>query len=375
MNSELEIKTARIREMLDREKLGGVLLNAQHNFAWISGGRSNGIDETRESGAGSILITRQDKTYLIANNIEMSRLLAEGVSAAAFEPIELSWQNEKEPSKTYELLRSLVDGDIASDLPLFPEIKPIESLVAECRYELTESELHRLRDLGRDAGVALEKAVMLISPGLSEIQIARVVRDNLAAYDLFPVVTLVGADERLTRFRHPVPTANAWNRTLLIAVCTRRHGLIASLSRMICVGDVPADLQRRSEAAAHVNAALYSATVAGATGSELYDVALRAYDEREFAYEINKHHQGGACGYRTRDWVAHPASSDIVRNNQAFAWNPSITGTKTEETGIVTEGGFEIVTASEGFPKIPVTIGGREYSSPGILSISKGVPA
>jgi antitoxin VapB len=375
MNSELEIKTGRIREMLDREKLGGVLLNAQHNFAWISGGRSNGIDQTRENGAGSVLITRQDKIYLIANNIEISRLLAEGVSAAAFEPIELSWQNEREPSKTYELLRSLVDGDIVSDIPLFPEIKPIEPLVAECRYELTEPELHRLRDLGRDAGIAIEKAVMLVSPGLSEIEIARVVRDNLAAYDLYPVITLVGADERLARFRHPVPTANAWNRTLLIAVCARRHGLIASLSRIICVGDVPSDLQRRTEATAHVNAALHSATIAGTTGSELYDVALRAYEAREFAYEINKHHQGGACGYRTRDWVAHPASTDVVRNHQAFAWNPSITGTKTEETGIVTDDGFEIVTSSAGFPKIRVAIEGREYFSPGILSISKGASA
>lgn len=361
--------------MLDREKLGGVLLNAQHNFAWISGGRSNGIDQTRESGAGSVLITREDKMYLIANNIEISRLLAEGVSAAAFEPIELSWQNEKEPSKTYQLLRSLVDGDIATDIPLFAEITPIESLVAECRYELTDPELHRLRDLGRDAGVAIENAVMLISPGLSEIEIARVVRDNLAAYDLFPVVTLVGADERLARFRHPVPTANAWNRTLLIAICARRHGLIASLSRIICVGEVPSDLQRRTEAAAQVNAELQAATIAGTTGSELYEVAARAYEARDFGYEINKHHQGGACGYRTRDWVAHPTSTDVVRNNQAFAWNPSITGTKTEETGIVTDDGFEIVTSSEGFPKIPVTIGGREYFSPGILSISKGVSA
>ena len=30
--------------MMAREGLGGVLLNAQHNFAWLTGGRSNGID-------------------------------------------------------------------------------------------------------------------------------------------------------------------------------------------------------------------------------------------------------------------------------------------------------------------------------------------
>ena len=44
LNTELIEKTERLREMMAREGLGGVLLNAQHNFAWLTGGRSNGID-------------------------------------------------------------------------------------------------------------------------------------------------------------------------------------------------------------------------------------------------------------------------------------------------------------------------------------------
>ena len=43
MNREIETKTERIVDLLDKEDLGGVLLNAQHNFAWITGGASNGI--------------------------------------------------------------------------------------------------------------------------------------------------------------------------------------------------------------------------------------------------------------------------------------------------------------------------------------------
>ena len=60
--------------------------------------------------------------------------------------------------------------------------------------------------------------------------------------------------------------------------------------------------------------------------------AAKAYAEKGFADEIDLHHQGGAAGYRTREWVAHPNANDVVRNDQAFAWNPSITGTKVEET-------------------------------------------
>jgi antitoxin VapB len=120
---------------------------------------------------------------------------------------------------------------------------------------------------------------------------------------------------------------------------------------------------------------LYAATTTGTKASTLYQIARDAYSRLGFPDEIDKHHQGGACGYRTRDWVAHPGSNETVQINQAFAWNPSITGTKTEETGIVTEDGFEVITGTADFPKIGITINGIDYFSPGILSLSKGVSA
>jgi antitoxin VapB len=147
------------------------------------------------------------------------------------------------------------------------------------------------------------------------------------------------------------------------------------MSRIACTSEVPAELQRRTEATAAVNAELYAAMIPGTKASSLYQIACDAYSEQGFPDEINKHHQGGACGYRTRDWVAHPANSETVQNSQALAWNPSITGTKTEETGIVSESGFEVITATAGFPKIGITINGSEYFSSGILSLSKGVSA
>ena len=88
-----------------------------------------------------------------------------------------------------------------------------------------------------------------------------------------------------------------------------------------------------------------------------------------FAGDIHLHHQGGAAGYKTREWVAHPQSAEVVQADQAFAWNPSITGTKVEETCITTADGIEIITASPDFPRIATTVNGREYISPGILSL------
>lgn len=377
MVSELEEKTQRLTRVLADTGLGGILLNAQHNFAWLTGGRSNGIDLSREQSPSYLLVREDGKRFVIANNIEMPRLLDEEIPSAGFEPVEIKWQEEKASFDTVlKTARSFSKtGELASDIFLNDQLRPIERLVASCRYSLTPEELNRVRELGHDSGAAIGQMVERLSPGQSENEIARIVREELARYGIYSVVTLVGADERIERYRHPVPTDKIWRKMLLIAVCARRHGLIVSLSRMIHIGDIPAGLHRRTQSAAFVNASLYAATIVGTKASSLYQTARDAYSANDFADEIDKHHQGGACGYKTREWVAHPDNSETVREDQAFAWNPSITGTKIEDTGLVTDNGFEVITSTAGFPTVATVIGGSEYFSTGILSLSKGVSA
>ncbi|MEQ1604087.1 MAG: M24 family metallopeptidase [Pyrinomonadaceae bacterium] len=370
MRSELEEKTERIAEILGREDLSAVLLNAQHNFAWLTGGSTNGIDLSRENGAATLLVTRSGKRYVVCNNIEMPRMLAEEVSADDFEPVDFSWQKEKAVGDiALRKAKELVQGEIATDIPLFAGATPIENEIAACRYRLTSDELTRYRELGRDAGAIMSSVIDEIAPGDTELSIAAKLRSAHARHNIASVVTLVAADDRIARFRHPVPTANSWKKTLLMVTCAKRFGLIVSLSRIVCVGDVPDELQRRTEATAFVNASMADATRPGASGAEIYAVADAAYADQGFPGEIDLHHQGGPTGYKTREWVAHPQCSETVNLNQAFAWNPTITGSKVEETFITTENGIEVITATDGYPQIGTSINGREYFSPGILSL------
>ncbi|MDQ2921809.1 MAG: M24 family metallopeptidase, partial [Acidobacteriota bacterium] len=158
-------------------------------------------------------------------------------------------------------------------------------------------------------------------------------------------------------------------KVLMIVVCARRHGLVASLTRIVCAGPVPDGLRSRTHSAAHVNAELFASTRPGITGRELYEVAASAYRAEGFPDEEKLHHQGGAAGYRTRDWVAHPQCDDEVQENQAFAWNPSITGTKVEETIIAFEDRIEVITTTPGWPSIPIEIEGHAYVFPDVLSL------
>jgi Xaa-Pro aminopeptidase len=206
-----------------------------------------------------------------------------------------------------------------------------------------------------------------LTPGETERDVARRVANALANHNIRTVVNLVAADDRIQKYRHPVPTEQRWEKIIMIVVCAQRGGLIASLTRIVSSAAIPDELHRRTLAAAKVNAQLLSATKPNASGADLYGVAARTYAEAGFRNEERLHHQGGAAGYRTRDWVAHPACTERVQANQAFAWNPSVTGTKVEETCIAFPDGVEVLTRTADWPQVAVRVHGQEYLSPDIL--------
>jgi Xaa-Pro aminopeptidase len=356
--------------MLAANKFGGVLISSQPNFSWLTAGGTNGVDLSREAGTGALLLRNDGKRFVLANRIEMPRLLSEELPAEEFEPVEFSWEEEKASPEFLPALAMTLLGKgktLTSDIGLGPGTVANEAAVARCRYQLTGSEVERFRSLARDAAQAISTLARNLTPGETEREVARRVVDALAAHNIRVVVNLVAGDERIEKFRHPVPTDHRWEKLIMIVVCAQRGGLIASLTRIVSNAAIPDELRRRTLAAAKVNAELLAATQPNASGADLYRLAARTYAEAGFENEERLHHQGGAAGYRTRDWVAHPACTERVQVNQAFAWNPSVTGTKIEETCIALADGVEVLTSTSDWPQIPVRVGEREYLSPDIF--------
>jgi antitoxin VapB len=52
-----------------------------------------------------------------------------------------------------------------------------------------------------------------------------------------------------------------------------------------------------------------------------------------------------------------------------YAWNPSITGTKSEDTILVGPHGNEVLTGIEGWPALSVTVDGQTVARPAILEV------
>jgi Xaa-Pro aminopeptidase len=83
-----------------------------------------------------------------------------------------------------------------------------------------------------------------------------------------------------------------------------------------------------------------------------------AYAKFGHADDIYKHHQGGTCGYLSRETVATPLTNDVLDVGMAVAWNPSLAGAKLEDTFLIRENGLENLTSMAGWPSVKVD--GRE---------------
>ena len=365
----MDEKRERLARICHDAGLAGMILTTQANFSWLTGGRTNRIDGSRELGAGALLAGADGRVCILANAIEMPRLAGEELADFSFTPVEYPWvEDHAAPDTLVRLSRQVLGADAAvgADWPLAGAVAVD---IARARAPLTAAELDRYRQLGRDVAHAFERTCRSLEPGLAEQEIARRASEGAASVGARAIVALVAADERLARFRHPVPTPATWRRTVLVAQVAQRNGLAVSISRIVNVGPIEPDLAHRTRATCGVFGALLDATRAGTTGTELFGAAAAAYARAGFPGEERKHHQGGAIGYRSRDWVAHPSSEERVRAPQAFAWNPSITGTKVEDTALVTEDGVELITSTGEWPSVPISVRDRSLAAPDVLRI------
>lgn len=361
-HTEWAIKRARIDALLAQHNLNGVLLTRCANISWMSCGGQAHVGLNSESAVANILCTRTGD-YLITNRIEMPRMRAEVIGNLPLEPLEFNWF---EPATRDALVDQLCGAGLwGSDTAGAPHnmAGPLTAL----RIELTDAEQQRFREHGLATGHALENAARMVRPGMTEMEIAGVLSAHVYAAGATPVVALIAADDRIQRYRHPAPTQQRVERTAMLVVCARKYGLIVSATRLVTFGGISEDLIRRTEACAAVDAHAWHASQPGRTLGAAFGDICAAYAHQGYTDEWHLHHQGGVTAYENREVQARPDSTHLIQVGQAFAWNPSITGTKSEDTMILTTKGAESITRTSNWPMIDITIDGTLYQRPGIL--------
>jgi Xaa-Pro dipeptidase len=340
MTSGHESRRERLRQLLDRRGLAAVLLRRPANFAWYTGGAESRVDHVAPAGVADIVLTA-DHEWVLTSAIEAPRMRSE--QTPEFEVVAYPWYEG--PDATLRELAA--GGPIGADMPLAGTADLAED-VARLRRVLDPDAVERLRAVGRDASLAMAEAAAAVESGMSELEAAANLAAACRSRALSASVLLAAADDRIALHRHPIPVGARIERRAMLVASAERGGLYANLTRIVTLEPADSELRGRMEACAEILARMRDeATHPGRTLADAFADCRRFYADAGFPDEWMRHHQGGLTGYGSREIIATPDTDHVIGPGQAFAWNPSITGAKAEETFLLTEAGAEVVAAGD----------------------------
>ena len=369
------VRIALVQAYLRDNHYDGVLLSRADNFAMATGGKRNYVYIMGDIGVCSLLVTVGGDVYYVGNNIEEARVMEEELTGLGCEIRRFLWFE----TSAAEVVRREFRGNFVSDDGSLG--KNVHDDLAYVRSLLTPDELEKYRRLGKLAAEAMTAAVESVEPGMPEWDIAaRLVAEGTKRRCLVPVF-LIAADERIAKYRHPIPTEQPLLKAepserpvrgyVMIVGCFWKEGLVASITRFRQVGNIPPSIHDAYARVAGVDALMQEASEPGKTLGDVFAACQAAYARLGFpANEWHNHHQGGTAGYAGRTCKATPGErfpilepgwservKDIlgifVEFGQAFAWNPSAVGVKSEDTFILMpDGRKEIVTMTPTLPRV-----------------------
>jgi Xaa-Pro dipeptidase len=341
-------KLRRLRGWMEKAGLAGVLLSRRDNFAWATSGGDSRVLNNSEAGFGHLLIT-PERHYLLAHSMDAARLFEEQAPGQGYELESLRW-HEGDPRRQAQ---SLAGGPLAADLPL-EGARLANQQISILHDPLTELEIQRSRWLGHKTGFLLEELAKQVEPGMSEVSIARRMQASFAMEGIDLDVVIVGSDERIFRYRHPLPTQKRVSAYLLLHSAARRWGLHANVSRSLHFGAPPPQVERAYQAAATLEAWLLSRLVPGLPFARILELQKTWYARLGFPGEWELHFQGGPTGYAVVD-AERCLTDTCVQEDQAFDWFITITGAKVEELALLTSRGVEIASQARGWPSLQVS--------------------
>ncbi len=364
MEEELEVKLEKVQALLSSKGLDALLIQQVANFAWMTAGASSYVNAADSLGVASLLVAPHGR-YLITNNIEAPRFRAEERLE------EQGWEFKVSPwYQAAEGVEQLTKGLRLGTDGFYPGGDDVSADLIRMRMNLLSEEQERLREVSQGCAEAMNAAIHQVQPGLTEFEIAAILGREIQRRGILPIVNLIATDQRIYSYRHPLPTSKKLDRYAMLVACGRKYGLVCSITRLVHFGPMPDELRRKAIAVAQVDAVFHATTRPGRSLGDIFRAAQAKYAELGYVDEWQLHHQGGPAGYTPRETIATLDSDLKVAEGQAYAWNPSITGTKSEDTLLVKSGGVEVLTEISGWPMLAIELDRQTIFRPATLEIT-----
>lgn len=338
--SEVTEKLGRLKALLKERDLDAIILKKGANVAWAIGGRAH-VPTTLELACMDLVISHEG-IEVITNKIEAERLIAEELSGIERVTV-INWFEGRD-AQLPQGERVGIDGPDPLRVNLSTEIETL-------RRDLNQDEVARLRQISIDSSIALGEAMRHAKKGINEVELAGSIARACWERDLEPVVLLVAGEERLSKFRHPLPTTAPLGSRYMGVICARRKGLIASVTRIASFTKIDSQMQHWYERLLDVERTFINESKVGAKLSDVVRAGVAEYRNQGFdSEEWTRHHQGGPTGYLPRDFPAHERTEREITLHNALAWNPSGKGLKVEDTILTTHSRPEILTIDPEWP-------------------------
>lgn len=346
-----------IRQYMEERKTDGVLLSKVDNFAWITSGARSYVALDDKAGIASVLITKND-AYILSKNPETERLKREELPRN-FTVIEYPWF-----AKLDDMVNNVVDGKHL----LYEEDPEFNNFLLRSRIKLSEYEQERYAEVGTKTACALENAMRSLTPNMTEIQAKSMVESQLAKEGLDVLLVLAFGDESRTLYRHNLARKVEIGKRCFVSVCTKMYGLVISATRTVEF-ERDEKFESQHEINAQIDSEILDATLTKLSISQVFFEIEKSYASHGYQDEWKLHHQGGITGYNTREIVAAPHLPFQIDDAMSFAWNPTITGTKSEDTYIRTKNEMRLLSMNKNkdWPYLEINVNGRKYERPGIL--------
>src|SRR5215469_715565 len=208
-----------------------VVLTGPAAVAWVTGGVAPPVDRTAAVDLVWAVITSTG-SWLITTNVEAERVSAEYDPAAhGFAGLtEVPWYLSQGFVTAAADLAGVPPELLASDGHPDFGFDASDDLVG-LRLALGEAEAEEAADLGTDAARALQEALSQWRPGERDLDIQARCAALLEAAGADAPVLIVGGDDRLRSYRHPMATGAPVRHLVMAVVVARRAGLHVALTR------------------------------------------------------------------------------------------------------------------------------------------------
>lgn len=368
--AEVEVKVERLRDLLAAQKARAVVLTEAGSVAWLTAGITNPIERGNPASPLWVVVT-PDEVRALTTNVEFPRLC---------HPLEtvglpLDWVAWYEPCSLANAAAELAGAGSGAILSDDASLGTGADDLISLRLALLPSERRRLSELARDASLALETALKSWRPGERDFDVQARAAERLERVGALGVCLFVGGDERVERFRHPLPVGSPIQRFAMAVVVAERGGLHAAATRFASAGPPPDTLRKAQVAAGAIEGAVLDACRVGSTYGAVLRALEAAYAEAGHGGAWRDHYQGGPIGYRQREFEIVPTQTASrwydtpLEDGNALAWNPSVGGGgKSEDTFLLEDGGLKQLTVTGDWPTVEMA--GRARTA--ILDIAAG---